>query len=261
MLARRDLEDRTPEDRRALLCANWARLLGPVECAAAPVVSCHDRRLDGTLMVERMRLEVEEGIALPLLMLRQTQARTAPRPVVVAFTQEGKDGLLRARGEAIAELLSAGAVVCLPDLRGTGESRPGDDRRGREGAATALSSSMLMLGETMLGARLRDLRCVLRYLRTLPEVGPSRLALWGDSLAPAHAPGRELELPLDDPRLPHQTEPLGGLLALFGALFERDVRAVYARGGLVCFQAVLQSRSCCVPHDVGVPGAPTAGGP
>jgi hypothetical protein len=48
-------------------------------------------------------------------------------------------------------------------------------------------------------------------------------------------------------------------MALFGALFEEDVRAVVVRRGLVGFEAILASHFCYVPHDAIVPGALTAG--
>ena len=44
-------------------------------------------------------------------------------------------------------------------------------------------------------------------------------------------------------------EPLGGLLALFGALFEDDVRAVSVHGGLAGYESLLLSPFCYVPHD------------
>jgi hypothetical protein len=114
-----------------------------------------------------------------------------------------------------------------------------------------------MLGGTLLGARLRDLRSVLGYLRTRRDAG-ARVALWGDSFAPTNPPGFE------DPQMngdgqPAQSEPLGGLLALFGALYEEAVCAVAARGTLAGYQALLRDRFCYVPHDAVVPGALTAG--
>jgi len=48
-------------------------------------------------------------------------------------------------------------------------------------------------------------------------------------------------------------------MALFGALFEDDVRAVFVRRGLVAFEAILCSHFCYVPHDTIVPGALTVG--
>ena len=60
-------------------------------------------------------------------------------------------------------------------------------------------------------------------------------------------------------RLPDQSEPLGTTLALLAALFEDNVQAVYARGGLTGFATLLDSPFLYVPHDAVVPGALTAG--
>jgi hypothetical protein len=52
---------------------------------------------------------------------------------------------------------------------------------------------------------------------------------------------------------------LGGLLALLGALFEDEVRAVYVAGGLKDYHSVLTHFAVLLPHDSSVPGALTAG--
>ena len=52
---------------------------------------------------------------------------------------------------------------------------------------------------------------------------------------------------------------MGGLLALLAPLFEKDIRCVYIRGGLVSYASVLESPFLYVPHDVVVPGALTVG--
>src|SRR5262249_8570748 len=122
-----------------------------------------------------------------------------------------------------------------------------------------LSEAEWMLGQTLLGSRLRDVRSVLRYLRTRADLDARRVALWGDSFAPANGEGQALAVPLDADPFPHQAEPMGGLLALFTALFEDDVRAVYVGGGLTGYASLLQSPFCYVPHDALIPGALTAG--
>src|SRR4029077_11638850 len=94
------------------------------------------------------------------------------RPVVVGLSQHGKKAFLEQRGKEIAELLSQGVAVCLPDVRDTGETSPGNDR-GRQSAATAYSSTEMMLGRTMLGGRLRDLQAVLHYLRGRKDLDSS----------------------------------------------------------------------------------------
>jgi hypothetical protein len=201
---------------------------------------------------------MEPGLVVPLLLLLPPRKANARAPVVVALAQGGKQAFLKNESAALAGLLQAGIAVCLPDVRDTGETRPGDGR-GRGSAATAHASSEWMLGQTLLGARLRDVRAVLRYLRGRDDVDARRLALWGKSFASVNPPERNLAVPHEVEPAPNLAEPLGGLLALFGALFEDDLRAVCIDGGLAGYQTVLQSPFVYVPADSMVPGALTAG--
>ncbi len=246
-----------PEERRRKLADEWARLLGDIAPAEAKATVLGTQKA-GDVTIERILLEIEPRITIPMLVLLPGRKGNERRPVVVGVAQEGKQAFLKHRAEALAELVRGGTVVCLPDVRGTGETRPGDGR-GRQSAATSLSSSELMLGGTALGTPLRDLRSVLKYLRGRPECDAARMALWGESFAPVNANDRDLRVPLDADKLPDQAEPLGGLLALLGALYESDVRAVHIHGGLSGFASVLKSQFCYVPHDVIVPGALTLG--
>jgi len=255
--ARHALFSLAPEARRVELRRSWTGLLGDVE-PQPPKVGLEDSYMLGDVSVERLVLEVETGIVVPcVLLLPPKEAATRPG-VVIAVAQHGKQEFLRQRRHEIAGLVDGGIAVCLADLRGTGETRP-DDARGRNSSATGISSTELMLGQTLTGSRLRDLRSVVRYLRGRKELDATRLGLWGDSFAPVNANDRELAVPLDADDFLDLAEPLGGTLALFGALFEDDVRAVYARGGLTGYQALLQSPFCYVPHDGIVPAALTAG--
>jgi hypothetical protein len=258
--ARSLLEKMKPEEQRHHLRKEWGRLLGDVTPKGLPDASAENgsQRL-GEAVLERFVLEVEPRIRLPVVLLIPPRKPGARLPVVVGIGQHGKQEFLKRRPEVIAELLAGGVAVCLPDLRGTGETRPAGDSRGRTSAGTAISSTELMLGQTLVGSRLRDLRSVLQHLRKLEGLDPKRIALWGDSFAPVNPEDRGLEVPWDAEKLPDQSEPLGGLLALLGALFEDDVRAVYVRGGLTGYHAILGGPFCYVPHDVIVPGALTAG--
>jgi hypothetical protein len=257
--ARKELAGLTPAEQRARLRQQWARLLGDVAPQAEPIVKGlpWEPQSLGTVRVERIQLGTEPGIVVPLVLLvPKSQGKKVP--VVIALAQEGKQALLQKRTELVAELLNEGIAVCLPDVRGTGETRPGE-ARDRRSAATSISAGEWMLGQTLLGGRLRDLRSVLRYLRQRPEVDGRRIALWGDSFAPVNAPERALNVPYTAASRPAQSEPLGGLLALLGALFEDEVRAVYARGGLSDYHSVLRQSFCYLPHDAVVPGVLTAG--
>lgn len=249
----------SPAERRTKLQQDWAGLLGDITPTAQPPVlnSIEEKSSDGTRIV-RLVLRSERDIFIPVLLLMPTRPADQKLPVVVGIAQGGKAGFLRERSNVIAALLKAGVAVCLPDLRGTGETRPGDDR-GRRSAATSISSSELMLGQTMVGSRLKDLRTVLSLLRKRPELDARRIALWGDSFARVNARDRNLQVPLDAADFPDQSEPLGHLLALLGGLFEDDIAVVAsARGGLWGYQSVLESQFIYLPHDVVVPGARTS---
>jgi dienelactone hydrolase len=254
---RQRLAELRPKERRQELRRSWAGLLGDVEPKADPKATLQGKERLGGATVDRLVLEPEAGIVVPVVLLTPAAPDRRP-PVVVAVAQAGKQAFLKDRAEVVAVLLKEGVAVCLPDLRGTGETRFGDSRRYSSSATTA-SATELLLGQTLVGARLRDLRSVLRYLRRRPDLDGMRVALWGDSFAPVNAAGRRLEVPPDVAKQPDQAEPLGGLLALLGALFEDDARAVYVRGGLVGYQSLLNSPFFYVPHDVLVPGALTAG--
>ncbi len=260
--ARKRLARLKPAERAERLRQEWGQLLGKVDRPAGAQAGRPEVTKVGDVTVQRIVFTYPENddpnIAVPAVLLMPSGAKGGRLPVVVGVAQEGKAGLLRQRADVIAALLEDGTAVCLPDLRGTGETyaRGG---RGRSSTDTSLSASEWLLGRTLLGDRLRDLRLVLTALRARPDLDAKRIALWGDSLASANAAGAALAVPLDAEKLPAQAEPLGGLLAMFGALYEPEIRAVYARGGLSGYQALLRSQFLYVPHDAIVPGALTVG--
>jgi hypothetical protein len=176
--------------------------------------------------------------------------RSGKLPVVVAVAQGGKSGFLTYRAAEIARLLAAGAAICLPDLRGTGETSPGPDRTGH---AAQLERA---LGSSLPGARLLDLRTVLAYVRSRQDIDADRIALWGDSFAPANS----TNLVMDEmeyeggPEVQHEAHPSGPLLAMLAGLYEDHVRAIAASGGLAEFISVLRSAFTYVPMDALIPG-------
>jgi len=267
--ARKRLADLPARDRRLRLRQDWSQLLGAVEPGMEKPVSHAALEGLGKVTVERLTLETDPGIVVPVLMLVPRRKPDEKLAIVVGLAHDGKAGFLKHRADELAELLAGGVAVCLPDVRGTGETRPAGDRRGAPAGrlvtvqetspGTVLANEDLMLGRTLVGDRLRDLRAVLRYLRGRAALDSGRIALWGDSFSPTNPAGSALGVPWDAEKLPQQSEPLGGLLALFGALFEDDVHAVSVSGSLASYQSLLGSFFCYTPHDILVPGAVTAG--
>jgi hypothetical protein len=243
-----------PGERQTQMRKNWTALLGNIEPAKAQRVGpeLEDIVID-KVRIERHQLSVEPGIVVPLVLLVPPQAKREKVPVVIGVAQSGKQAFVNGRADIVAAILRNGIAVALPDVRGTGETSPGATRD-RHSAATSISSTGLMTGQPLLGAQVRDLRTVMRYLPTHPQLDAKRLALWGDTFTSPLDAEDVWKVPhgVDDRPVP--LEPLGGLLALLGALYEDDVRAVFTHGSLASFTSTLASPFCYLPHDAIVPG-------
>ncbi|HSG69066.1 MAG TPA: acetylxylan esterase [Planctomycetaceae bacterium] len=231
----------------------WSQLLGDIEPTTVPKVLRTTTETTNDLAVERVLLEIEDGIVVPIVMIRSASTERRVAPTVICLSRAGKQELLVNRSEEISKLIAGGAVVCLPDLRGTGETRPGSEV-GRGSTGTTLSCRDQVLGQTLLGSRLRDLRSILRYVR---KHGTSAIALWGESLSNPNPEDRSEIVPHDVENPNVQSEPTAGFLALLGALYEDDVKAVCAQGTFASFGSLLDSPFLYVPHDAVVSGAMT----
>ncbi len=257
--ARALLADKTPEQRRQALREQWSKLLGPVTPAQPATVTEQsiDKDMVGGARIERIVLEVEPGITVPMLLLVPAKA-AKNAPVVVGLARSGHAAFLKDRAGELQKLIAAGTIVALPDLRDTGETRSGAST-GKESNDTNLSVHVQLFGETLLGQRLRDLRSVLGYLRGRADVDGKRIALWGDSFAAPNGATADFKMPHGVEGWPTLSEPTGGLLALLGALFEDNIHAVCVAGGLSNYRSVLSHFMVLVPHGDCVPGALTAG--
>jgi cephalosporin-C deacetylase-like acetyl esterase len=249
--ARKRLIGKSPAERRELLRADWSKLLGEVSLAKSPVIKAtavDDQPIAGA-KVERIVLEVEPGIVVPVLVLSPAK-QLDKVPVVIGLAQSGKAGFLKERSTELQKLIQSGVMVVLPDVRGIGESRADD---------IDLTTNLQLFGETLLGQRLRDLRSILAYLRDRKDVHGSQIALWGDAFAPPNPANTDFKVPRNVDGWPRGPEPLGSQLVLLGALFEDDIRAVYLAGGLASYHDVLTNFAVLIPHSASVPGALTAG--
>ncbi len=235
-------------------------MLGDIEPRGDAKVEVRDRKQVDGAVVERVVVTVEGGVPAPMVVMipgaKAERLASEPAKLVVGVAQQGKAEFLKHRNIELAGLLDRGIAVCLPDVRTAGETDPGGDS-GRHSRTVDTSATDLMLGQTALGTRLRDLRTVLRYLRSRDDLKSARLGLWGDSFAPVHDPQfRDPPIDADDP---HEAQPVGGLLAIFAALFEDDVRAILVRRGMLSFDCILDLPFVYVPHDIIVPGVLAAG--
>jgi cephalosporin-C deacetylase-like acetyl esterase len=233
-------------------------LLGGIDPVAAPRVEVLPRPPLSLADVEAVSLTVEDGIGVPMLLLLPKGAKSAP--AVVAVSHGGKARFLAHRAAELEALLRAGIAVCLADVRGTGETSPAHTA-GENNALNSLAQREFDLGRSLLGSRLKDLRGVLAYLRTRPELDPRRIAVWGESFAPPNEPPLfldEIETEVG-PQIQYRADPTGAHLALLAALYEPEVHAVAARGGLASYLSVLEDAFTYVPLDDIVLGIVKAG--
>ena len=221
---------------------------------AAQAEAGDDDDMTGAVRVRRGQLQVEPGISVPLIVLASGAGKDeGQRPVVVAVAQAGKAGFLQHRAGEIARLLDGGCLVVLCDLRGTGETRLNDSRSPYSNL-TSRTCTEFMLGGTIPGSQLKDLRTVIAWVREQKGVDPRRIALWGESFAASNS----LETLVDVPRRidgePAQSEPGGMLLSLLAAVYDEQLAAVSVSGGVLSFVDVLRHSRVQIPHDVVIPG-------
>ena len=113
-----------PQARRQWFRAKLKTKLGDIEPNPNPEATSHWSKPWRGATVEGITLQVEPGIVVPLLLLHPSTAGTARTPVVVAVAEGGKEGFFEYRAGEIEALVKSGVAVCLPDLRGTGETAP-----------------------------------------------------------------------------------------------------------------------------------------
>ncbi len=237
----------------------WAKHLGNIEPNAKPgVTEGKPEEVPGGTLV-RFALEPDPGIVVPGLLLRPKDAN-GKLPVVVMVAQAGKAAFLKERGDAIEAFLKANVAVCLLDVRGTGETQAGTSAS-RGSTRTSISQTNLILGQPVIGSQLRDLRTAIRWLQGKGGIDGKRIAVWGDSFARSNPPDAKFKAPLDANDSLAVAEPGGDLLAFLAKLFEDDVKAAYARGGLADpyrdVGGTLHAIPCkylYVPHEAIIPG-------
>jgi dienelactone hydrolase len=254
-VARTNLASLNSADRLQTLRTSLAVKLGDIEPPGHVAARTLWTRTFSALTVEGIELQLSPALRLPLLLLKPQPNSFGRLPVILALAEAGKDRFLVERSAVLAKLLTVGIAVCLADVRGAGEVAPGS-------STASLVATELMLGNTALGARIKDTSAVLRYLCGRQDLNQRRVVLWGDSFAPANPQGLLLDQSLllepgrqePGPQAIQQAQAVGGLLALLTALYEDNVNAVAVSGGLVSFLSVLRDRFCYVPQDIVVPG-------
>jgi cephalosporin-C deacetylase-like acetyl esterase len=161
-------------------------VLGNVGTPAAGVPRLVGTGLLHGLRAEQVVFDSEPDLPIPGVVL-VPDAPAGGRSVLF-LDDRGKGPELEADGLAVA-LARAGCLVASFDLRGWGETAwwtrfPHEpDDTGLLGNDSLLSYVGYLLGEPALSQRVRDARRCLEYLRSRPEVDPTRLTVVGRGTA------------------------------------------------------------------------------
>ena len=244
--ARRVRERQEPSERAIQLQQELVKVLGLTTPSQSYRVRSKRQRLGRS---EYVVLEVEENLYLRLQLLWPSGLDNARPPVVIGVAQEGRLRLRRERRSLIQSLLGQKVAVCLTEVRGIGDGRHGELYRGRLSPSSGVASTSLMLGESLLNSRVRDLRTVIAYLCNREDIDRNRVGLWGDSLAVPNGVGDELAVPLNATPYPERGEPFGGVATLLAALYEPHIQAVYVHGGLMNYESLLDEPFVYQPAD------------
>ena len=248
-------DERDPVLLRTLLRGIWDRHANGESNEFSPLEvkeSASARETIDQISLRRALVRPKGGNDLPVLLILPAGSKANTHPTVLAVAFGGKAAFLKHRNAEIARLLDAGVAVCLADLRGCGET--GGSDRGQQSETTAHSSTELMLGGTMLGKRVQDLRAVVAWLRGHFRVDRSQIALWGDSFTEPLAADATFKYPRRIDNRPSESDPMGSLVVLLAALADEEIKAVYAHGGIASYRSVLESPFVQLPHDCVVPG-------
>ena len=208
--------------------ATVAGVTGPV---AMPEATAGEPFRVWTHDCQQVLLRPEPGIELPATFLFRAPGRT---PAILHIDDAGRNRPLHRHGvlaQAIdfIEREAAGASVLSVDVRGWGDSTPAMypyEIAGWGSVDRTLSYMSNALGDPLMAMRIRDALSALAYLRSRPEVDPSRIVVTGCGL--------------------------GGIVALHVAAVD-GVSAVVVWDTLASFEMLLEAEHYAWPADAFMP--------
>jgi len=122
-----------------------------------------------------VKFEPEKGLPL-LFLVRSKMGVKGPAPACLLLHLDGKAEALN--HPLVAALVEKGCTIVAPDLRATGEAKPeGGVVHGAPDHNAAEHG--VWVGRPLLGQWAFDVRCLLDWMATQPELNPERLSVIG----------------------------------------------------------------------------------
>jgi cephalosporin-C deacetylase-like acetyl esterase len=222
---------RQPDFRRGLASLIREQLKVPA-AQAAPQAHKLDEVEVGGLKVERLVLETEPGIIVPVRVIYPQKASGRLPAVVYLRDRTGAEDA----PEIFEKLARAGKLVAVADVRGFGETMSPRNVREqgvdyfdpRDGMDADLTYASFFLGRPLLGMRVDDALKVAEYVRSRPDVELARIV----------AAGRGW----------------GGVVALFAAAIDPHVSGVVVEGVPASYAEAARSELYNLPASLMLPG-------
>ena len=168
-----------------------------------------------TLQVTPVTIIPENGIVLPAVRIESLEKRT-DGPVIIYLNDKGKDSLV-SEEFILQTLLERGCRVFAVDLRGTGETSPGQEGKFWD----------FLAGRPTFGQRVADVRSVVRYL--------SR----------SGANGKEIHV---------WARGMSAVYAALAATLEEGIEGMVLEEPLLTFEQVVTTKVPAYRHEVILPG-------
>ena len=217
---------------RPTLTARIRRVLALPETAAEPAVRPVGRAEAGGLVVEKLLVEPEPGIVVPLRIVKSRQAAGRLRSVLY-LRDRGGEADDPAFDEALAR---AGRLVAVADVRGFGETKSDKNVRDTQlpyyhpdgGTDADFAYAAFLLGRPLVGQRVADALAVLHALRERPDVLRNQVVVAGRGWA--------------------------ALVAAFAGALDRETAGVAAEGAPASYAEVLTTDNYALPVSQMLPG-------
>ena len=185
-----------------------------------------------TCNIDEFQIEPEPGIRTLGWYVRSTRKLVPQQPVLLYVSaHQTNDPLFE--GGRFEEILDAGYAVCSIYLRGLSVSLPRSPDRGPVfyhgmNVSERHAWANLSLGCSVIGQRVIDLLAVLHYLRSRPDVDPTRLYVMGEGAA--------------------------GLAALMTVALDRKVQSLLLRDVPLTYQSIVRTENYALELEWFVPG-------
>jgi dienelactone hydrolase len=190
-------------------------VLGLPHLIPDPEVTTEPTRLVGQRRLTPVVLRPEKGIVLPGIWIESASA-PARGPVILYLHDDGKTNLAR---EAILDrlVLTAGFRILAVDLRGMGETAPGEQAKFWD----------FLAGRPIFSQRVADVRSILRWLAQ-PQAGADRVHIWAQGTS--------------------------ALCAVFASALENNVTGLVLEDPLLSFESIVTVKVPAYRQEIMVPG-------